>query len=53
MNQCFTLSEFIDPVLPQAAQQGIHFIIFISQHIVRDAPPFEGPDLGQSTGEGK
>ena len=37
---CFTQSELIEPVLPQAAQLGIHFlIIFLSQHAVRDAPP--------------
>ena len=40
----FTQSELIDPALPQAAQLGIHFIIFLLQNTVRDAPPFDGPD---------
>ena len=39
-----TQSELIEPVSPQAAQLGIHFIIFLSQHTVRAAPPYEGPD---------
>ena len=42
----FTQSELIKHVLPQAAQLCIHFIIFISQHIVRDlvkdAPQVKG-----------
>ena len=32
----FTQSELIEPVCTQAAQLGINFIIFLSQHTVRD-----------------
>ena len=34
-----TQSELIEPVSPQAAQLGIHFIIFLSQHTVRGSNP--------------
>ena len=41
----FSQSELIGPIFPQAAQLDIRlFIIFISQHTVKDALPFEGPD---------
>ena len=35
ISQC----ELIEPVLPQGAQQGVHFL-FLLQHTVRDAPPW-------------
>ena len=36
---CFTQSELTEPVLPPAAQQGIHFYLYLSLHTVRDVPP--------------
>ena len=39
----YTQSELIELVSPQATHLGIHFIMFLSQFTVTDAPPFEGP----------
>ena len=48
-----TQSERIEPVCPGSSARHPFFTVILSQHTVRDAPPFEGSDLGHSTGEGK
>ena len=46
------LSKPIEPVLPQAAQLGIHFFYFFHNTLL-EMPLLEGPYQGHYTGEGK
>ena len=49
--ELLTRSQLIEPVLPRAAQLGIHFYCFHDTQL--EMLLLEGPDYGHSADEGK